>query len=248
MRRALLLCYVALMALAPVAAGGTVSGRIIDSRLEVTFRAAPGESNEMRILPHVSGVRIVDARARIEVGEHCLRVNEHDARCGPPAPDGLAVTAFTGDRADVAATRNGVVHLGRGKDLGIALAERGSLHGGPGDDDLRAAGGGASLAGGAGRDDLLGFGRGDLILEGGPGPDFIVGGAGDDLAQAGRGRDRIIGRRGRDDIAAGPGDDFIRASDEDRDFVQCGSGRDRVFVSRSDRRRGCERVTFGWPD
>ena len=105
-----------------------MSGRIVDSRLEVTFHAAPGESNEMAILPHVSGVRIVDIR------------------------------------------------------------------------------------------------------------------------QAGRGRDQIAGRRGRDELVAGPDNDLIRASDEDRDVVRCGRGRDRLFVSRNDRWRRCESVTFGPPD
>jgi hypothetical protein len=226
----------------------TVSGSIVDSRLELTFRAAPGESNDMRILPHVSGVRIVDARQTIEVGEYCLRVNEHDARCGPPGSDGLVVNAFTGDRRDDVSTRAGIVHLGPGKDLGIALGERGSVRGGPGDDELRGFGRGASMNGGAGRDELLGFGRGGLILEGGRGPDFVVGGSGEDVVEGGRGRDQIVGRRGSDEIAAGAGNDLIRASDEDRDVVRCGSGRDRVFVSRKDRVRGCERVTFGWPE
>jgi hypothetical protein len=248
MPRALPVLLAALLTLAPSAVAGTVSGRIVDSRLEVTFHAAPGESNEMAILPHVSGVRIVDIRQTIEVGEYCLRVNEHDARCGPPAAEDLAVTAFTGDRADVVTSRIGIAHLGPGKDLGIALGERGSLYGGPGDDELRAAAHGASLDGGVGRDELLGFGRGGLILEGGPGPDLVVGGAGDDVIQAGRGRDQVAGRRGRDELVAGPDNDLIRASDEDRDRVRCGSGRDRIFVSRNDRWRGCESVTFGPPD
>ena len=247
MHRALTLCLTALLTIAPPATAGTVSGRLVDSRLEVTFRAAARERNEMRILPHVSGVRVVDS-AEIVTGEHCMRVNEHDARCGPPAPGGLLVTAYTGDGADVVSTRAGIAHLGPGRDLGIALAERGSLHGGPGDDRLRAAGRGASAFGGVGRDELLGGGRGDLILEGGPGPDFVVGRSGDDRLDAGAGRDHLAGGRGRDEIAAGPGNDFVRASDEARDLVRCGSGRDRAFVSRNDRARGCERVTLGWPD
>jgi RTX calcium-binding nonapeptide repeat (4 copies) len=57
-----------------------------------------------------------------------------------------------------------------------------------------------------------------------------------------------VGGLGRDEIAAGPGNDFIRAGDEARDLVRCGSGHDRVFVSRTDRVRGCEQATLGWPD
>jgi Ca2+-binding RTX toxin-like protein len=247
MRSAFLVCLTAFLTLAPAAVAGTVSGTTTGSRLDVTFRAAAGETNEMRVLPHASGVRMVDAGADIQTGEHCLRVNDHDARCGPPGPEGLVVAVFTGDRRDGVYTANGSVRLGRGKDFGIAYGDRGSLHGDAGDDELRALGIGARVAGGPGRDELIGFGRG-LRLEGGLGPDFIVGRFGNDRLEGGRGRDQIVGGRGRDRIVAGPGDDFIRASDAERDLVRCGSGRDRAFVRRADRVRSCERVTLGWPD
>jgi Ca2+-binding RTX toxin-like protein len=195
------------------------------------------------VLPHPTGVRIVDVHG-IEAGPFCLAVNDHDARCGPPAPEGLLVIARTGDRADTASTRIGSLILGSGNDVGITRGA--SLFGGPGDDELRGFADGAYLHGGPGNDTELGY-SGDQIIDGGPGNDFIVGGTGDDRVDAGPGRDVIAGGHGRDEIAGGPGNDLIRASDEDRDVVRCGSGNDHAYVSRNDRVSGCEIVTFGWP-
>jgi hypothetical protein len=212
-------------------------------RLEVTFQATPGERNNLRILPHADGLRIVDSGSAIVPGPSCTAVDPNDVRCGPPAPAGLLASAFTGNGPDAAFTRVGYVDLGPGRDLGIAVSA--SVRGGPASDELRAWGEGSLAYGDAGRDTLLAFG-GDQYLSGGSGRDFISGGAGGDLITAGPGADQISGGHGRDEISAGAGRDFVRASDPDRDVVRCGRGNDRAFVSRRDRTSGCERVTFGW--
>ena len=255
MRRALsTACALAFVA-APSAWAAEVSGELVfcqggdycryfpQPRLDVTFIAAPDERNELRMLPHVEGVRIIDAGADIKPGAFCTAVSANDVRCGPPAPEGLVATAFTGDGRDSSFARIGSVYLGAGRDFGLAAVT--SVDGGPGDDKLRAWGDGSVLTGGAGRDELLGS-RSDQALAGGPGNDFIFGGVGVDQIDAGAGADQIAGGRGRDEIHAGSGDDFIRASDPDRDTVRCGRGNDRVFISGRDRVFGCERVAHGW--
>jgi hypothetical protein len=245
-RSLLLACALALVA-ASTAAAGTVSGRIVycdsgdecryfgDPRLDVTYRAAPGERDEIRVLPHPTGVRIVDAHG-IEVGPFCTAVNDHDARCGPPAPEGLLMVARTGDGADLGFTHIGSLILGSGNDAGIAYAA--SVFGGPGDDELRGFGDGTLIVGGPGDDKHLAS-FGDQIIQGGPGDDLISGGPGDDRAEGGPGRDSLAG---------GYGDDTVWSFDPNRDTVDCGPGRDRAYVSRNDRVTGCETVTYGSPD
>jgi hypothetical protein len=245
-RSLLLACALALVA-ASTAAAGTVSGRIVycdsgdecryfgDPRLDVTYRAAPGERDEIRVLPHPTGVRIVDAHG-IEVGPFCTAVNDHDARCGPPAPEGLLMVARTGDGADLGFTHIGSLILGSGNDAGIAYAA--SVFGGPGDDELRGFGDGTLIVGGPGDDKHLAS-FGDQIIQGGPGDDLISGGPGDDRAEGGPGRDSLAG---------GYGDDTVWSFDPNRDTVDCGPGRDRAYVSRNDRVTGCEIVTYGSPD
>jgi RTX calcium-binding nonapeptide repeat (4 copies) len=253
-RAVLLACALALVA-ASTAAAGTVSGRIVycdtgdecryfgDPRLDVTYRAEPGQRDEVRVLPHPDGVRIVDVHG-ITAGPFCLAVNENDARCGPPAPEGLLMIARTGDRADVGFAHIGSLILGSGDDGGVVYAA--SVYGGPGDDELRGFGNGALIVGGPGDDEEIAT-FGDQLMEGGPGDDFMVAGVGNDRVDGGRGRDSISGGHGRDELVGGPGDDAIGASDHDRDVVRCGSGHDRAYVSRNDRVSGCEIVTLGWP-
>jgi hypothetical protein len=235
------------LAAAPPAYAATVSGVQTDEYLEVTYAAAPGERNELRVLPHEVGVRFAGSRPLV-AGDHCLAVDEGDVRCGPPGPVGLKVEARTGDGDDVVFAR--VAHvaleriaLGRGDDLGRG---NGLMLGGPGSDDLRVVRGGALFRGGGGEDVLLG-GRFRDGLDGGPGPDLLVGGRRFDELDGGAGRDQIAGGRGPDAVFAGGGRDLIRAADGDHDLIRCGPGTDRAFVDRSDETTGCERVVFGWP-
>lgn len=270
MSRALWTACAVLLIAAPGALAGGVSGWLVpclgdgcrdqpQTSFYVSFRAAPGERNELRMLRRSNGVRIVDAGAGIEPGEFCTAITPNDVRCAPPYdPDGLPpaalgrVNAFTGDGSDVAFASTGNVHLGRGRDVGSAAGPGGSVGGGPGDDELRGWGDGSLLFGGAGRDELSGF-RGYQFLLGGSGVDSIAGGRGGDLLNGeagadvmagGAGRDFLYGGAGRDLIYGGAGDDRISASDPDRDTVRCGPGNDHAFISRRDRVFGCERVTY----
>lgn len=130
--------------------------------------------------------------------------------------------------------------------------EKDTLYGGPGRDLLRGGDGSTDgadlLLGGPGNDDLYGGpaptedsvhddvllgGTGDDRLSGGPGRDALYGQAGDDV---------LFGGKGADLLRGGPGRDTIHAHDQERDTVDCGTGRhDVVFADRVDRvSRSCE--------
>jgi hypothetical protein len=238
--RALIGAVLVLLVAAPEAMAGTAAGRLANGRLNVTFRAAPGERNGLRLLPHSEGVRIFDAAA-ITAGESCRQVSEHEVRCGPSPAEGIALVAYAGDGPDSAYVRFGSARLGRGDDFGVGT----TLYGGSGQDRLIAAGP-SRLSGGGGDDVLIGR-RGDDLLEGDASLELLVGGSGADRVAGGAGSDQIAGGHGRDRISGGPGHDFVRAADGDPDEIHCGSGRDRAFVDRGDNVSGCERVTLGWP-
>jgi hypothetical protein len=72
--------------------------------------------------------------------------------------------------------------------------------------------------------------------------DRLEGGAGPDVLDGEGGRDVLLGGRGRDTIDGGRGRDRIRSGDDDRDWVLCGRGFDRLAASAADVvMRGCER-------
>jgi hemolysin type calcium-binding protein len=245
--RALVATLAVLLVAAPAAGAATVSGRQTDEYLEVTYAAAPGERNELRVLAHEVGVRFAGS-APLVAGDHCFAVNDRDVRCGPPGPVGLVVRARTGDGDDFVFAR--IAHvalerisLGRGDDHGRG---NGLLMGGPGKDDLRVVQGAAGFRGGRGEDVLVG-GRFRDGLYGGPGPDLLVGGRRFDELDGGAGRDQIAGGHGPDAVFADGGHDLIRAADADHDVIRCGPGIDRAYVDRSDETTGCERVVLGWP-
>jgi RTX calcium-binding nonapeptide repeat (4 copies) len=88
---------------------------------------------------------------------------------------------------------------------------------------------------------IVGSAAGDL-LRGTSGADLIRSGRGADYVSARRGPDRISGGRGADRLLGGSGNDVIIATDRARDWVDCGTGRDRVVANRGDRLRHCEIV------
>jgi Ca2+-binding RTX toxin-like protein len=199
-RRAVLAaCAIALIG-APAAHAGTVSGRLVycdtgdecryfpDPRLDVAFHAAPGERNELTLSSSrvpIEGVQIVDFGAAVVPGPYCQRGDvEGEAFCGPPAPEGIALTAYAGDRVDTVQADTGSAYLGPGDDVGTGD----SLHGGPGRDRLTGYSTDSFLYGGPGADRLSG-GRGDDLLDGGPGDGRIVAGPGHDIVRCGLGRD-----------------------------------------------------------
>jgi uncharacterized repeat protein (TIGR01451 family) len=122
---------------------------------------------------------------------------------------------------------------------------------GDGADFVKALAGDDCLLGGAGVDVLDG-GDGADRLEGSTGSDRLFGGAGNDRLTGGRGNDRLVGGPGndtiapglgRDSVSAGGGNDTINARDRLRETIDCGPGRDTVRADRSDRLKGCEKVT-----
>jgi RTX calcium-binding nonapeptide repeat (4 copies) len=208
-RRALLAACALVLVGAPAAHAGTAAGRLVycdtgdecryfpDPRLDVTFRAAPGEENQLSLFRSrepIEGVQLVDFGAHIALGPYCQRGDVGgEAFCGPPAPEGISLTALTGDRTDDVHAEIGTAYLGPGNDVGTGE----SLHGGPG------------------RDTLTGYSA-DSFLYGGPGPDRLSGGRGDDRLDGGRGDDRIVAGRGRDLVRCGPGRDVARVDRRDR--------------------------------
>lgn len=247
-------CLVLSLAAPSAAHAGEVSGALAactgldicryfpnERRLDVTFKAAVGERNELEMVPAPEGVRIVDAGATIVPGAFCTAVNLNEVRCGPPASAGLAATAFTGDGADSVLADIGIVFLGGGRDHGVA--EGASVFAGPGNDRLISATGGNLLSGDAGRDHLSGAGANDILV-GGPGRDLIVGRGGADSFDGGSGADFVAGGPGRDEIRAADGDDRIHAADAHRDIVDCGRGYDRAVIRANDRAFDCERVIY----
>lgn len=212
-----------------------------DRRLDVVFRAAPGERNELRMAPHPDGVRIVDDGAAIVPGAFCTAVAPNEVRCGPPGSAGLTAAAFLGDGADSVLADLGIVFMEGGPDHGVA--EGASLYGGPGDDRLISATAGNLLAGEEGRDRITGTGAKE-ILSGDEGQDFIAARGGSDSIDGGPGADFLAGGPGRDEIRAAGGDDRVHAADRQRDIVDCGRGRDRAVVRANDRVFDCERVIY----
>ncbi len=110
-------------------------------------------------------------------------------------------------------------------------------------DRLRGSKASDRMSGGRGRDKLSGLAGSDCI-SGGPGNDTSSGGKGNDTLSGGTGNDRIAAGPGRNRVSGGAGNDVINVRNHRRDIVNCGRGhKDRVVADRSDRLRGCERVT-----
>ncbi|MBE2317396.1 hypothetical protein DVA67_015545 [Solirubrobacter sp. CPCC 204708] len=89
--------------------------------------------------------------------------------------------------------------------------------------------------------EIAGTDRADELI-GTKGPDQLLGDGGDDRIFAGTGQDEIDGGAGRDAIDAGRGNDLVHARDRTRDTIDCGTGRDRAVVDRTDRVKNCETV------
>ncbi|MDA0167993.1 hypothetical protein OJ998_02755 [Solirubrobacter taibaiensis] len=119
--------------------------------------------------------------------------------------------------------------------------------------------------GGAGPDTLIGN-AGDNLLNGGYGADALHGGAGDDIADySERDEDLTLRLGGTPDsgspadsrgdaiatdieaVVSGAGDDTIDSLDGRGADIDCGPGRDQVFVDPGDRHEHCESITIADP-
>ncbi|MGH2710513.1 MAG: calcium-binding protein [Actinomycetota bacterium] len=96
-------------------------------------------------------------------------------------------------------------------------------------------GGDDSVTGGDGHDCLIGDSGNDR-LNGGSGSDRLTGGSGNDL---------LVGGPGKNDYDAGPGNDRVKSKNGKKETVDCGPGKDKARVDKSDRLSGCEKVSGG---
>jgi Ca2+-binding RTX toxin-like protein len=130
--------------------------------------------------------------------------------------------------------------------------------GGAGDDEIALGLDDDVGRGGAGND-VLTLGPGADIGSGGPGKDILYGERGDDSLAGGGGGDQLVGNQGVDRLFGGDGGDGILSGavvesiwsggrfahspgplDNRPDHVDCGAGRDRAGVDRTDFQSGCE--------
>ena len=144
-------------------------------------------------------------------------------------------------------TENG----GNGRDCLLGGDGDDRLSGGNDADDLRGEAGRDRLDGGAANDKLAGGVGNDRLagkagsdsLSGSSGADYLSGGDGNDKLSGGVGNDRLSGGKGKNRYSGGAGADVISAANgRGGEKVNCGSGRDRAVVDRTDRVSGCERV------
>lgn len=173
-----------------------------------------------------------------------------NVRTGTDGADALMGTAG-GDRLDALAGDDNVnglegddcVNTGAGNDRASGGPGHDQLSGGLGVDRLNGDVGKDRLVGGAGRDNLAGGPENDN-LSGESGNDVLVGGDGKDKLLGGAGNDNLTGGAGTNSYTAGAGNDVVKAANGRRETVNCGTGRrDKARVDKSDRVRGCERVT-----
>lgn len=155
---------------------------------------------------------------------------------------------------------NDLVDGGRGGDKIAGGEGNDTLLGRSGAETIDAGGGDDVIDGGTAGDVLLGR-EGEDSIRGDAGSDRISGSYGADTIDAGSGNDTVSGSYGADEITGGPGsdsidggtaDDVIRVADDARDVVDCGPGRDTVYVEITapmrDALTSCETVVQAAPE
>jgi Ca2+-binding RTX toxin-like protein len=213
-RLTLLVAAVAALAAMPTPA---LAGTVGVSGTSVTYRAAPGETNDVTVTATKTAVTVKDAGAPVS---GCTAVDPNTTRCDGTFRRASLTLGSGADRAritGIAASVNG----GSGPDR---------LTGGVRDDLLDGAAGNDVLDGGAGDDLLLGDGGNDT-LRGGRGRDELDGDVGDDLLVGGPAKDRVFGFRGRD---------RIDSADGVVETVDCGTETDFARIDLRDRIQFCE--------
>ncbi|KAB2588891.1 calcium-binding protein [Streptomyces arboris] len=229
---------------APAATGAKARVGADWAKQSITFTAAPGQVNDLHVVPmdQGDGIRRVGFRdaVRLQPGDHCTYLEpgvETYVVCELPTDSALPdrIHVFLGDGDDEIAT----------SDPAVA-----TVSGGPGDDTLHAhtahtvrgdAGddmvmGRVVLDGGDGMDHLMGDdgdqrmwgGRGDDMIEGYGGADFVHAGSGDDHVMGGDGKDVLLGGSGNDILHGEAGDDLI-VGGSGKDVVEGGSGHNLVL-------------------
>jgi len=158
---------------------------------------------------------------------------------GGEGDDVIVEDGFGDDKLLDGGPGNDTIKGGRGSDQLIEggegndrlFGESGSerIRGGPGDDLIDGGRAGDRLEGDEGEDRILG-GPGNDHLYGRDDNDHLDGGPGADELDGENGNDVLVGGSGPDDFEGGPGDDSIRAADDSADRVDCGPGKDTVYV------------------
>src|SRR3954471_12391510 len=95
------------------------------------------------------------------------------------------------------------------------------------------------LVGTGAGDNLVGLGGADSLFGAG-GPDCLAGGRGNDWLSGGSGNDTINTGSGSNVVRAGAGNDTVDARNGRRDSIDCGGGRDVVYVDGKDVLKACE--------
>jgi hypothetical protein len=209
--RSPLLALVAL-AIAQPAYAGTVGANqptppsSIDGYL--TFKAAHGEQNDVKMVREADGFRVADQSAPLTALPGCTAVDVHTAVCDP----GTTVPVVMADLGDL----DDRLTL-----QGMGWSEGTLIYGNDGNDVLS---GGCQMNGGAGDDVLTAC---DNQWS------YLSGDAGDDLLTGGTAADNLQGGGGHDVMNGGPGDDLLGSGDteafHDADVFDGGPGRDGVF-------------------
>jgi Ca2+-binding RTX toxin-like protein len=172
-------------------------------------------------------------------GDHLDGGDGDDTISGGSGNDLIEEKGFGDDKLLDGGPGDDVIRGGRGSDqlilgadgndqlFGETGAER--IIGGPGDDLIDGGRAGDRLEGDEGNDTIKGdAGRDHLHAH--EGNDRLDGGSDGDTLDGGPGNDDLIGGSAPDVIHAGFGDDVIRAADDSADIVECGPGKDTVYV------------------
>ena len=131
---------------------------------------------------------------------------------------------------------NDTIDGGPGNDVISGQNQDDLLYGGDGSDAVNGGNGNDTLDGGPGNDVVNGENQDDLLY-GGDGSDTINGGDGNDTLDGGPGHDTISGGNGNHQMFGQAGDDLFLRSAPGLNFMDGGSGTDRVQYS-------ADRATF----
>lgn len=188
-----------------------------------------------------------NVQLRIDAGEAVLSVlSTGGGECGAVGTEGVSTVVCTVDAIPRGETVR--VTIGGERRSAGPIRLRGSVLAGQLDTDPtnNSASTGADVlpctqVGTYANDVLYGTDGPDRIC-GLPGADTIVGRKGNDFIDAGNGDDRVYPGPGRDTVIAKGGDDVIYARDGERDWIDCGAGKDVAVIDRIDVVRHCEYV------
>ncbi len=254
-----LLALTALLVLPSVASAATATADIEKRHGTrfgpVTFKAARGEENDVKVTQANGRLRFHDSANQVRAKGDCEQVDGHTASC--PVTEDVARVKLR-NRADVAKV-SGLVEVrgGGGSDRLRGSSGFDDLDGQAGKDTLVGKDGGDELTGGPGRDRLFGAaGDDDLIdgeRDGNAQPDLFVGGSSRDTAGQDRGDFVIYAKRtdglevdilsesgpdgdeidGIESVEGGSGDDTLSGDVDDNHLVGNG-GDDRLRTGGGD--------------